>query len=183
MRGGRLLASAGVGLNLRIETAGSGRRWRGCGEREVPIRLRSGQALHFASLRSGRRGAGVRTPAHSAFLSGIRKPPEKLSPLLQQGAPRGSLASAGEGRGEASRCTALILRVSGSHVMSCSDRNTGTFGPSVRSERNIRILRTYANGRVAGWRRARMPNLSTLSRNRQTASAHRRCRRGALWDR
>ena len=57
-------------------------------------------------------------PVHFAFLSGTRKPPEKLSPLLQQGAPRGSLASAGEGRGEASRCTLCILKVSESHVMS-----------------------------------------------------------------
>jgi hypothetical protein len=63
--------------------------------------------------------AGVGTPACLRFdASGMRKPPEKLSPLLQQGAPRGSLAPAGEGRGEASRCTETIVEVSESQFVS-----------------------------------------------------------------
>jgi hypothetical protein len=70
------------------------------------------------------------------------KSPEKLSPLLQQGAPRGSLAPVGEGRGEASRGTASIVEVSESQFVSCSDRKGGTFGPSAATERNIRTIRT-----------------------------------------
>lgn len=65
---------------------------------------------------------------------------KKLSPLLQQGAPRGSLASAGEGRGEASRCASSIVEVSTSQFVSCSDRKAGPFGPSRTPKPNIRMV-------------------------------------------
>lgn len=79
-------------------------------------------------------------------ISGIRKPPEKLSPLLQQGAPRGSLAPIGEGRGEANRCTGSMILVSRSQIATCSDRKPGTFGPCVPSEQDIRTPRTVQSG-------------------------------------